>query len=74
MVLFTDKLLLAKKFRIPMIQPIDCKKYNKTNQEPIRHHHHPELPGTKPPTKEYTLQGPMTPAIYVTEDDGLGYQ
>ena len=28
----------------------------------------PELPGTKPPTKEYTLEGPMAPATYVAED------
>jgi hypothetical protein len=28
----------------------------------------PELPGTKPPTKEYTWREPMAPAAYVAED------
>jgi hypothetical protein len=34
----------------------------------------PELPGTKPPTKEYTQRGPMAPATYVAEDGLVGYQ
>jgi hypothetical protein len=29
----------------------------------------PELPGTKPPTKEYTRRDPwLAPAVYVAED------
>jgi len=34
----------------------------------------PELPKTKPPTKEYTLRGPMAPAAYVTEDGLVWHQ
>jgi hypothetical protein len=33
----------------------------------------PELPGTKPPTKEY-MEGPMAPAAYVTEDSLVRHQ
>ena len=33
----------------------------------------PELPGTKPPTKEY-MEGPMVPAIYITENGLVGHQ
>jgi hypothetical protein len=35
----------------------------------------PELPGIKPPTKEYTLrEGPMAPAAYVAEAGPVGLQ
>jgi hypothetical protein len=34
----------------------------------------PELPGTKPPTKEYTYGGLMVPAAFVTEDGLVGCQ
>jgi hypothetical protein len=34
----------------------------------------PELPGTKPPNKENSLEGPMTPAAYVAEDGLVGHQ
>ena len=34
----------------------------------------PELPETKPPTKEYTWRGPMAPAEYVAEDGLFGHQ
>jgi hypothetical protein len=34
----------------------------------------PELPETKPPTKEYTLERPMAPAAYVAEDGLVGHQ
>ena len=33
-----------------------------------------ELPGTKPPTKEYSMEGPMTPAAYVAEDGRVYHQ
>jgi hypothetical protein len=33
----------------------------------------PELPVTKPPTKEYTV-GPMAPAAYVAEDGLVCHQ
>ena len=33
----------------------------------------PELPGTKPPTKEYT-QGATAPAAYVAEDGLVRHQ
>jgi hypothetical protein len=34
----------------------------------------PELPGTKPPTKEYTWWGPMALAAYVAEDGLVEHQ
>jgi hypothetical protein len=34
----------------------------------------PELPGTKPSTKEYTWGGLMALAAYVAEDGLFGYQ
>ena len=35
----------------------------------------PELPGTKPPSKEYThMEGPMAPEAYVAEDGLVRYQ
>ena len=33
-----------------------------------------ELPGTKLPTKEYTLEGPVAPAAYVAEDGLVWHQ
>jgi hypothetical protein len=33
-----------------------------------------ELPGTKPSTEEYTLEGTMAPATYVAKDDPIGHQ
>jgi hypothetical protein len=34
------------------------RKNNNINQPDPHHHHLPELPGTKPPTKEYTWSNP----------------
>ena len=34
----------------------------------------PEHPGTKPPPKEYTWEGPEAPTTYVAEDGLVGYQ
>ena len=35
----------------------------------------PELPGTKPPTKEYTWrEGPIAPAAHVAEDGLVEHQ
>jgi hypothetical protein len=33
----------------------------------------PELPGTKPPAKEYTWRKAMAPAAYVAEDGLVGH-
>ena len=34
----------------------------------------PELPGTKSPAKEYTLEGLKAPATYIAEDGLVGHQ
>ena len=34
---------------------------------------HPELPGTKPPTRVH-MEGPMDPAAYVAEDGLVSHQ